>query len=457
MKAKRLGLWFVTVAVSLIGVSCAGTEENADPRDKATRDKGEMRGRVEGGGGEEVGGQPEKRPAGKDPALRHHAPSWADDGVKRAPVDGEPHVVVVGTGEAGTKVDAVKEAVARGRGKLAEMQESRIVSEIDVYSRTRASLGATQKVEHDEAMRERIVVRAEANLRRLRTLETRAHKIDARTVRAWARVGVPERLLYPNDRLKVLRRKEASPGEFAALSRDYETEGLDELAEEALLDAFHSGGGGAAAAVRIAVFHERRGRTLRAVTWAMEAVRKAGDDPKLSDRREEALSILARLRDSLLPVKDLAASLVELARDQRDPSRFSASIRGRTPAGGGAQTITVGWRIRQERERHRVLKMWIDLADVTPAWFVQEESRDPDAPEKADTLVFDLPAASPDARILLWCVPLSSSAWRVVGEFVNHNLPLDGAPDPKDHLLLRDLLQILQEEGVLGAVVQIKR
>ena len=35
-------------------------------------------------------------------------------------------------------------------------------------------------------------------------------------------------------------------------------------------------------------------------------------------------------------------------------------------------------------------------------------------------------------HLLLWCVPLSSSAWTVVGELVNHNLPVDGEADPTD-------------------------
>ncbi|MHC4860476.1 MAG: hypothetical protein ACYTDY_10335, partial [Planctomycetota bacterium] len=152
----------------------------------------------------------------------------------------------------------------------------------------------------------------------------------------------------------------------------------------------------------------------------------------------------------------LAESLIELARDNLEPGRFSANLTSRLPGPGDRETITVGWRVRG-RGKHRVLKMWLDTEDLTPAWFVEGESKDPSTPDRSDALVFDLPRDAPAATVLLWSLPLTSPSWTLARELMNKNLPLEGEPTRADHRLLRDLLLSLQREGALGAVVPIRK
>jgi hypothetical protein len=367
-------------------------------------------------------------------------PAWVGGGAA-GDEQGERRYRAVGSAEDEDRASAIRRAVAAGRAELAAIQGTSIqgsweetVSAVGHIGPDGAAYG--ERTEITRAL----VSGASATLRGSTVEDVFVEPDPEGGWRAFARVGIDERELFPERRLRDLVDRGGVEQDFVALSREFEARRLTGLAELALLfgESQHPGLG-----LRRALmgFYMRSGWTARAVEWAQ--VLAACGEPEVE---AEAADLLRRAAARQVDVDASAGELLALARARTDAAAFQV-IGPRVRPG----RVTVDWNWSRDAV-YRILLTWVDDDELTPVWSCANDLQD----RAVATLEIELDPAARPGELAIWALPVDSPVWVVAEPLLDRDLPRRGSVEPRLLQQLGDLLtQLRREADGVAAVVRI--
>ncbi len=376
---------------------------------------------------------PGQRTAALSKSLIAVRPDWADGIVRPVEIRGELHFVVGNEAVHEQEVVALQQATDSARAALAEMRETRIISDSESIVRmTVRSAGATVSNDTKTVLRSS----ATATLENSKVLRKESPRLTSGAFAAFVEVAVPESTLIPWAALTRLASRDAATEDYFDLARQYESRAHYTLAERTVRLGLAIGPT-AENRMHVARFFERNRDTATALAYLATVLDETESDSPLHG---EALRLRDQLTRHLPTVARSTEVLLELA-----SRRASAEFTCHRVDSTGSRFAKLSLRLR-ERPGHRFIMSWIEDAELTPHVELGGEMSG-----VRDNIEFDRP--NRPVTVLLWAVPEDSSLWRIANRIVNRTF-VAGATDD-DRLILRDFAAQLRLSRCLAVTQQL--
>ncbi|MBI4229421.1 MAG: hypothetical protein HY608_01140 [Planctomycetes bacterium] len=369
-------------------------------------------------------------------APSREEPDWIRGGAWEEAGD----VIAVGVGTGPTDGEACEQALAAARVELARMQETRVRAETRDFIRAiRSEHQGNATVMEEQQIVSRVATEARSTIGR--TAVVPPYHLDrdgsgrAGSVhRAFVRVRVEKRLLYPGQRLQGLiagmGEGEARARGLAALAQEYEGEGLFTWADLSLRMAVSQSGAPSSVILQYAWFLKNRGDDPGAYRWARTL---AGDDAASDEERQGASRIIAAIESDLVAVERTLEEIDRLAVARADPAILRVTRSGDHPSRASF--------VVEVRGPPRTLAfLWLDSDGLS--WLTVEGAREPFAGSR--TLDFEVSPEGLPATLYVWAVsdpgPLEGLLSHMTGRVIRQ----DGEATDEEKLLARSLLHALR-------------